>query len=356
VFSLFRGFYWDEVEKVDETIIKEFLDFVLEVIANNDEKVNEYILNWIAKLFQNPGIKLETMIVLTGKQGCGKNTFTNIISTLARGYSRPNVTSIDHISGKFNASLLGMILIIGNEWTSASLNKHIDKGRHKGVISEDTIEIERKGVDPFTAQNCCNFIVSSNEQDPVTIEQNDRRHLVSEISDKYMQNEKYFGKLKNVSMDFYNHLFTYFRRRDIKDWSERKIPMTKTKEIIMKKQEDVYRTFIRKMRETIERTNKVTDKETGENAAYTLFSNFAQSNGFGVPKSTNFEAEMKKYCTTKQRMVDGKRMTTYMIDENKCKDLFQEEIPDVIEPKTEEELKREEGRKEADKILDDYID
>ena len=167
------------------------------------------------------------MIVLTGKQGCGKNTFTNIISTLARGYSRSNVTSIDHISGRFNASVLAMILIIGNEWTSASLNKYIDKGRHKGVIAEDNIEIERKGVDPFTAQNCCNFIINSNEQDPVIIEPNDRRYMVSEISDKHMQDEEYFSKFQKLSMDFYNHLFTYFRRRNIKGFSERKIPMTK---------------------------------------------------------------------------------------------------------------------------------
>jgi len=356
VFSLFRGFYWDEVEEIDEKMIQNFLDFVLEVIANNDKNVNEYILNWIAKLFQNPGVKLETMIVLTGKQGCGKNTFTNIISTLARGYSRPNVTSIDHISGKFNASVLGMILIIGNEWTSASVNKHIDKGRHKGVITEDTIEIERKGVDPFTAINCCNFIINSNEQDPVIIEQNDRRHIVTEVSEKYMQDEKYFGKLKNVSLDFYHHLFTYFKRRNIKGFSERKIPMTKPKEIIMKKHEDVYRSFIRGMRETIETTSSVTNKVTGENPAYTLFSNFAQSNGFGIPKSTNFDAEMRKYCYTKQHSVKGKRMTTYIIDESKCGDWIQRAKPDVIDPKTEEELKDEEDRKRIDAIDDDYLD
>ena len=45
-----------------------------------------------------------------------------------------------------------------------------------------------------------------------------------------------------------------------------------------------------------------------------------------------------------------------MIDEKKCKDLFQEDVPEVIEPKTEEELKRAEERKKIDLIDDDYID
>ena len=112
VFNLFQVFSWNEVEEIDEKLIEDFLEFVKEIIANSNEDVYNYIINWIAKLIQNPGIKLESMIVLTGKQGCGKKTFTNIISALFRGYSKPNVTSIEHISGKFNASLLGMLKII----------------------------------------------------------------------------------------------------------------------------------------------------------------------------------------------------------------------------------------------------
>ena len=49
-------------------------------------------------------------------------------------------------------------------------------------------------------------------------------------------------------------------------------------------------------------------------------------------------------------------MTTYIIEEDKCKDWIQRVKPDVIEPMTEEELKRAEERKKIDLIDDDYID
>ena len=336
VFSLFRGWYWNEQETINYELINNFLNFIKEIIANNDDKVYEYIIKWIAKLFQNPGVKLQTMIVLTGKQGCGKNTFTNIISTVARGYSKPNVTSIDHVSGKFNSSLLGMILMVGNEWTSASLNKHIDKGRHKAVITEETIEIERKGHDPFTSLNTANFIINSNEQDPVIIEANDRRHVVTEVSDKYLQNEEYFSQFNNLSNEFYNHLYTYFINMDITNWSERNIPMTAPKEIIMNKHNDVYMSFIKHMREKIEKTSKVT-KKTGENETYKLFANFAQQNGFGVPKLTTFEAEMKKYTFTKQHSVDNRRITTYII-KDEIVEKIKKDVPDIIVPLTEDEI------------------
>ena len=128
--------------------------------------------------------------------------------------------------------------------------------------------------------------------------------------------------------------------------------MTKPKETIMKKHEDVYRGFIRDMRETIEKTSKVTYKETGENDVYNLFVNYAKSHGYGIPKFPTFEAEMKKYCSTKQHSINGRRITTFIIEESRCLDWIQREKPDIIIPKTEEELRF--GRVIAvDEIIDE---
>ena len=63
---------------------------------------------------------------------------------------------------------------------------------------------------------------------------------------------------------------------------------------------------------------------------------------------------MRKYCKTKQHSVDGIRKTTYIIEEDKCKDWIKRAEPDEIAPKTEEELKDEEDRKKIDAIDDDY--
>ena len=121
--------------------------------------------------------------------------------------------------------------------------------------------------------------------------------------------------------------------------------MTKPKEIIMKKHEDVYLNFIRHMKETIETTSKVTDKQTGENPIYSVFANYAKINGFGIPKCPTFEAEMKKYTTTKQHSVKGRRITTYIIKEQF---LTKNEEPDEIEPKTEQE------KAGVDEIIDEF--
>jgi len=71
-----------------------------------------------------------------------------------------------------------------------------------------------------------------------------------------------------------------------------------------------------------------------------------------VPKCPNFEAEMKKYCTTKQHSVKGIRMTTYIIDRHKC-DFIEVEKPDEIEPLSENEMKFDRTGKTVDAIEDE---
>ena len=168
-----------------------------------------------------------------------------------------------------------------------------------------------------------------------------------------MQNEEYFEELNKLrTKEFYNHLYTFFKRRNISKWSERKIPMTKPKETIMKKHDDVYRCFIRDMHETIETTSKVVDKETGENPIYMIFAKYAESHRFCVPKCPTFEAEMKKYCTTKQHSVKSTRITTCLINRDKC-NFIEKEKPDEIEPLNEKEKKFNRTGKNVDRIEND---
>ena len=68
-YSLFCGYPYIVLETYDESIIKPFLEHVREMIANNDDKVNEYILNWISFIVQNPIGKTSTVLVLTSGQG-----------------------------------------------------------------------------------------------------------------------------------------------------------------------------------------------------------------------------------------------------------------------------------------------
>ena len=87
VFSMFHGYKYSVLEEVDDSVIQSFMDFVREVVGDDNDEVYRYVIGWIANMIQHPGVKNGTALVLKGLQGIGKNVFTNIISELLAGYS-----------------------------------------------------------------------------------------------------------------------------------------------------------------------------------------------------------------------------------------------------------------------------
>ena len=52
------------VENINTDVISNFLSLIHEVIADSNEDIYNYLLNWISYIIQNPGNKTETAIVL----------------------------------------------------------------------------------------------------------------------------------------------------------------------------------------------------------------------------------------------------------------------------------------------------
>ncbi|KAA6369750.1 MAG: hypothetical protein EZS28_034723 [Streblomastix strix] len=55
-------------------------------------------LSWFSAIVQHPEIQTRASIILRGSQGCGKNTFTDVMSELLSGYSLRNITSLTSVT------------------------------------------------------------------------------------------------------------------------------------------------------------------------------------------------------------------------------------------------------------------
>jgi hypothetical protein len=66
----------------------------------------------------------------------------------------------------------------------------------KGLITEDTIEVERKGIDPETQVSALHIVIASNAKTPFPIERDDRRYAVFEVDDSFKQDHVYFTALR----------------------------------------------------------------------------------------------------------------------------------------------------------------
>ena len=225
IFSYFNGYDYKLLPEVENNKIAKFLNHIKEVIAKNNEELYEYIINWYSYILQNPAGKTGIVLVITGKQGTGKNAFTNVLCDLMKRYSNRNITKIDSIVGKFNASIENMKLIVCNELSSVETNKYLNHDALKSVITEKEAVINQKNMPERSIENVANLIMVSNNFNVAKVESGDRRYVVTEVSDKYKGDSEYFDSLwQSFDNDFYNNLFTFFMNRDVSKFNPSKIP------------------------------------------------------------------------------------------------------------------------------------
>jgi hypothetical protein len=71
--SLFQGYQFDNTYNNNtlynnHTLIKPFLDRILNIISDHNNDRDNYILNWLSYLLQSPGSKTKTACIIIGEQ------------------------------------------------------------------------------------------------------------------------------------------------------------------------------------------------------------------------------------------------------------------------------------------------
>ncbi|KAA6404433.1 MAG: hypothetical protein EZS28_000054 [Streblomastix strix] len=235
LFSVFQGYKYLQLEKVNYTKIERFLALVKDTISANDELIYEYLLNWFAYIVQNAGKKTETAIILQGLQGIGKNVFTNVLCELQAGYSSKNINDIDDFVGKFNAVIENKMLAIANEMKNFGESRMSNMDVLKSIITQHSFIVNEKYIPKHEVENVVNTILVTNNIFPIKIENNDRRYVVCKCNSVHRGDLAYFTTLCNsFDEDFYNNLFIFFMTRNISYFNPRNIPMTQAKKDIIR--------------------------------------------------------------------------------------------------------------------------
>ena len=245
IFSIFQGYKYNTVDNINIDVISKYLNLIHEVIADNNDDIYNYLLNWISYIIQNPGKKTETAIILKGLQGIGKNTFTDILCELLAGYSENNINQIGELTGNFNSVIESKMLLVLNELKNVGEDRLANFDTLKSIITDKTVRINVKNQPRRTSENVCNCIFVTNNSYPVKIESGDRRYVVLLCNGKYKNNHNYWDDIYNdLNEEFYSHLLTYFMKRDISNFNPRIIPMTDAKQDLIEASKSPVEQFI----------------------------------------------------------------------------------------------------------------
>ena len=159
-------------------------------MVDYDETCYDFVCLWIAQMFQYPEHKSVELFFISS-EGAGKGCFLEFFKTIMGGGSRcwETTNPEEEVFGKFNGAMKEALLVVFNEVNKSNFyNKNDSK---KALITDDTININIKGVPQFTMKSYHRFIAFTNNPDPAT--KNRRRDVFFRSSDDKIGNTEYFS-------------------------------------------------------------------------------------------------------------------------------------------------------------------
>lgn len=196
---------------------------IKEVICSGDESLYDYIYKWFANIFQYPELPAGSAIVLRGLEGAGKGLLGSFIQSLW-GIHGVKIGSSKHLTGSFNALLADACFTFADEAFFSGDRQQADV--LKGLVTESTFNIERKGVDTVTQTNYLKIFMSTNSDYAVPAGKDSRRYFVTDVSPKYLNDKSYFNPLvADCKSEAVKSAFLYdMLNMDLTGWSTSQIP------------------------------------------------------------------------------------------------------------------------------------
>ena len=219
--NMFRGFEAKLTEPplsdVRSEAITAFKYHIKEIWASGNEEYAHHIFSFFAGIIQDPKSMAGVIIVLMGKPGCGKSILIDWLVTHVFGrWTAFTTDGFQKILGQFNGIMNGKLLCHIAEAHTGGEKYRDAFQKLKSYATDAYIVNERKGVDAVQVRNYARFIITTNEQIPVLVEEGDRRYSIFECSDKHLQDHEYSKELmkKLESPSGADDIFTWLANYD----------------------------------------------------------------------------------------------------------------------------------------------
>ena len=199
-------------------------EHIRKVIRAGNPKHDDYLMNWLARLFQHPEDRAEVAVVMRGGEGVGKGLLGRFVAK-AFGQHGMQVSSAAHLVGNFNAHLRDLIVLFADEAFFAGDRQH--EGRLKALITEETLTIEGKYQNVVNVRNMLHIIMASNADWVIPASLKARRWFMLDVADTRQGDFAYFAaivyQMENGGLVAMVHDLLH---RDISNFNPRDVPKT----------------------------------------------------------------------------------------------------------------------------------
>jgi hypothetical protein len=220
VLNLWNGFAIEPVRGVWPLMQRH----IGQVLAGGDATAAWYITKFAAWAVQHPGERAEVALVFRGGKGSGKGTFANALRRVF-GQHGLQIFNSKHLVGAFNGHLRNCLLLFADEafWAGDKQGESV----LKGLITEQALMIEQKGVDAAPWRNRLHIIMAANADWVVPASHDERRYAMFDVSGTRIGDKAYFdalhAEMRNGGLAA---MLWDLQRLDLGDWHPREIVRT----------------------------------------------------------------------------------------------------------------------------------
>ncbi len=161
----------------------------------------EHFLNWLGYYYQTLE-KSRTTWLCKGEQGVGKGVLNKVLELIFSKRYVYNTSSPKGLTAGFNADYRDRLFLIFDEVDFNSLPKSMGKvdGVLKKLIVEDSMNLELKGGDVILYPFETNLMFFSNKENPLEIDEGDRRFNVVSIPHKLNQTDWWIDDITDKAL------------------------------------------------------------------------------------------------------------------------------------------------------------
>ena len=171
---------------------EKYLTHMEAIICGGKKDIYEWLLDWMADTVQDARNVKGTCVVLKGIEGCGKGIWAKNFGMLF-GKHFSHIVDAERLTARFNSMMADSVVVFADEVLFPGDRKSANV--LKGLISEETITREAKGVDPIDVDNLNRIIIASNEDWIIPAGPQSRRFLVLKVNGELACNKPYFDAL-----------------------------------------------------------------------------------------------------------------------------------------------------------------
>lgn len=234
-----------DLETQESRRVIELYTQLLSLISNHNKEKLDYLLKYLAHAVQKPRMIPGVCLVITGGQGCGKDTTFKIFMNYVLGPTY--ATSYDkneHFFNPYDSSKARKVMLRLEEANA----KFCSENSHslKALVTNDKIKINPKLKKEYEVSNFARCIFTTNEGNPINLEGEDRRYVLYDCSMEKAKNREFWNVV-------YSTLFTtkagqilyhYFKSIDIETFDVMTFPVSEYQQEVQEAWKTVEEKFL----------------------------------------------------------------------------------------------------------------